>query len=140
MFLLVISAILSIFVNILTADHKYSLPSRKNLKQSIQMQLSKKQETFFGILCFIYEMYSKFWTFWEKPCSSQAVYFRNYGLAKTWLDKCLKGPVSEHRSTVNMLKGSIHCWNLHDIAFIRSAHHSERSTLWKCLSYWYVKS
>ena len=56
MFLLVISAILSIFVNILTADHKYSLPSRKNLKQSIQMQLSKKQETFFGILCFIYEM------------------------------------------------------------------------------------
>ena len=41
------------------------------------------------------------------------MYFRNYGLRKPWLDKCLKSPVSEdplksdvvngpkHRSTLN---------------------------------------
>ena len=31
------------------------------------------------------------------------MYFRNYGHRMTWLDKCLKSPVSEHRSAVNML-------------------------------------
>ena len=34
------------FVNILTADHKYSLLNRNNLKQPIQMQLSHKKKTF----------------------------------------------------------------------------------------------
>ena len=33
------------------------------------------------------------------------MYIRSYRLQKTWLDKCLKSPVSEHPSTVNMLKG-----------------------------------
>ena len=34
--------------------------------------------------------------------------FPNHGLRKTWLDKCLIKPVSEHSSTVNKLKGSKH--------------------------------
>ena len=32
------------------------------------------------------------------------MYFRSYGLRKTWLDKCLKSPLSEDPSTSNMLK------------------------------------
>ena len=33
------------------------------------------------------------------------MHFQIYALQKTWSDKCLKGPVSGHRSTVNMPKG-----------------------------------
>ena len=33
------------------------------------------------------------------------MYFRNYGLQKTWLEKCLKSHVSEHPSIVIMLMG-----------------------------------
>ena len=33
------------------------------------------------------------------------MYYRNYKLQKTWLDRCLKGSVSEYRLTVSMLKG-----------------------------------
>ena len=32
------------------------------------------------------------------------MYFRNYGLPKTWLGRRLKSPASEQRLTVNMLK------------------------------------
>ena len=35
------------FVHILTTDDKYSLLSRDNLRQPIQMQLSPKEKTFF---------------------------------------------------------------------------------------------
>ena len=45
MSLLVIFEILGVFVNILTADHKYSVCNRDNLQQSIQMQLPQKQAT-----------------------------------------------------------------------------------------------
>ena len=34
------------FTNILTADDKHSLLNRENLRQPIQMQLSKKQKTY----------------------------------------------------------------------------------------------
>ena len=37
------------------------------------------------------------------------MYFRNFGLPKTWLDKCLKPPVSQYHSRVDMLKGPIDC-------------------------------
>ena len=36
------------------------------------------------------------------------MYFRNYTLPKTWSGKCLRSPVSEDPSTVNMLKGRKH--------------------------------
>ena len=38
--------VLRMFVNILTANDKYSLLNRDNLRQPIQMQLSHKQKTF----------------------------------------------------------------------------------------------
>ena len=33
------------------------------------------------------------------------MYFLNHGLRKTWLDKYLKSPVSEHIFRANMVKG-----------------------------------
>ena len=44
--MLVLCKILSLFVNTLTADDKYSLLNRDNLTQSIQTLLSQKQKTF----------------------------------------------------------------------------------------------
>ena len=44
--LLVISKILRLFTNRLSADDKYSLLNRDNLTQPIQMQLSRKEKTF----------------------------------------------------------------------------------------------
>ena len=47
--LLVISKILGMFINTLTADEKYSVPKKDNLTQPIQMQLSKKQNVFLNL-------------------------------------------------------------------------------------------
>ena len=43
---------------------------------------------------------------------------------KTWLDKCLKSPISEDSSRRNMVNGSKHCWNLHGSTFIIFIDHS----------------
>ena len=43
--------------------------------------------------------------------------FRNYGLGKSWLDKCLKSPFFEDSSKRNMVKGPKHCPNLNHITF-----------------------
>ena len=48
MFLLVISEILGLFVNTLTADDKYSLHNTEALWHPIQMQLPRKQKIFLG--------------------------------------------------------------------------------------------
>ena len=45
------------------------------------------------------------------------MYFRSYGLRKTWLDKCLKSAVSQYPSTSNMLNGSKYCSNLNGGTF-----------------------
>ena len=73
---------------------------------------------------------------------SYLINFRYYGLQKTWLDKCLKSPVSEHRSTVDMLKRPKHYYNLHGSTFIIFSHHSERNKVklkQKYLSWCYLK-
>ena len=40
--------------------------------------------------------------------------FGNYGLPKTWLDQCLKSPVSEYPSKSNMANPPKHCSHLKD--------------------------
>ena len=45
------------------------------------------------------------------------MYFRNYGLPKRWLDKCLKIPVSDDLSTSNMVNTTKHCCNFDDGTF-----------------------
>ena len=54
-----ISEMLGVFFNTLTADNKYSLRNRKNLRQPIQLQLFKKQKFFFSIFSCINEIYIK---------------------------------------------------------------------------------
>ena len=62
------------------------------------------------------------------------MYFGNYGLQKTCLDKCIKFRVSEHCLKVNMLKGHKHCRNVPDSTFIMFFHHFEGNRVGKCLS------
>ena len=42
------------------------------------------------------------------------MYFRNYGLPKTWLDQYLKSPVSDDPTKSNMVNAPKHCTNLND--------------------------
>ena len=68
------------------------------------------------------------------------MYFLNYGLRKTWLDQCLKIPVSEIPSKGNMVNAPKHCSNFKDTSFTISIDHSERNYLTKSLCYKYAKS
>ena len=42
------------------------------------------------------------------------MYFRNYRLPKTWLDQCLKSPLSEDPKKSKMVNAPKHCSNLKD--------------------------
>ena len=53
------------------------------------------------------------------------MYFQNYGLQKTWLDKCLKGSVLEDPSTNNFVNGPKHCSNLKESTLIIFIDHCE---------------
>ena len=46
------------------------------------------------------------------------MYFRNYGLPKTWLDQCLKSPISEDPTKRNMVNAPKHCSNLKDSSLL----------------------
>ena len=52
---LVTCKVLTLFINTLTADDKYSLLSRDNLMQPIQMHLSQNQKFFSQLLCAIFK-------------------------------------------------------------------------------------
>ena len=45
------------------------------------------------------------------------MYFGNYGPPKTYLDQCLKSPVSEYPSKSNMVNAPSHFSNLKDTTF-----------------------
>ena len=102
MSLLLISKLLGLFVKTLTVDNKYSLGNIEILREPFQMQLSKRQTTFSQIFAPCLISKPVFDRFEKKIWPSWLIYFRIYGLRKTWLDKCLKSPVKEHPSTVNM--------------------------------------
>ena len=61
------------------------------------------------------------------------MYFRNYGLPKTWLDQCLKSPVSEYPSKSNMVNAPKHCSNLKDSSFTIFIDHCKGNRLTKSL-------
>ena len=87
---------------------------RDNLTQRIQMELSRKQKTL-------------------------SIFF-SHELPNTWLDQCLKSPVSEHRSKSNMLNAPKHCSNLKDTSFTIFINHCESNCFTKSLCYRYAKS
>ena len=100
--LLVICKILGLFINTLTADDKYSLLNRDNLTQPIQDLFLHSENL------------GQIWKSWKRWWPSALMYFWNYRLQKTWLDKCLKSPTSEVPFTMNMVNGPKHSWNRYD--------------------------
>ena len=50
---------------------------------------------------------------------------------KTWLDKCLKRPISENPSASNIVNLPKHCWNQHSGTFIIFIDHCQRKLSWK---------
>ena len=58
------------------------------------------------------------------------MYFQKYGLSMTSLKNSLESNVSEAPSTVNLLLGAKHLWNLHESTFIIFFDYSEAQSLW----------
>ena len=68
------------------------------------------------------------------------MYFWTYGLRNTWLDKCLKSPLSDNPSTSNMLNGPKLCSKLNDRTFTMFIDSRDSNSGWKSLSELYGKS
>ena len=128
-FVLVVSEMLTLFVNILTPDDKYSLSKRECLMKPIQMLLTQSQKIFFCIS----EIYIKFGILWKKRQASKVICFWNYRRRKAGLLKCQKSPVSKLLRTGNVVKGRKHCINLHGIIFVIFLYHSEKESARKSL-------
>ena len=58
--------VLRLFINTLIVDEKYSLLSRDNSMETIQMHLSEKQKTFSQFLCAFFKSTSNFEHFQTK--------------------------------------------------------------------------
>ena len=56
------------------------------------------------------------------------MHFLTYGIRKTWLDKCLKNPVSEDPSRSHMINAPKHCRNLNGSIFIIFIDHFEANS------------
>ena len=115
--LLLTCKILGLLVNTLAADEKYPVLNRDNLTTPIQMQLSQKQKTFSQFFPALLES-SLIFVCFEKKMTLAAFVFAKLRTLKTWLDKCLKSPVSENLSRSNMVNTAKHCWNLYHGTFI----------------------
>ena len=61
------------------------------------------------------------------------MYFRNYGLPKTFLDQCPKSPDSEDPTKSNMVNAPKYCSNLRDTSFTIFINHREVTCLTKSL-------
>ena len=103
---------------------EYSRSNSNNLPLPIQNAIIWKTKNILLQFYGIFETYIKGWTFFYKKMSL-INYFRNYWLRKTWLIKCIKCPVSENPSAVNILTSPKNCCNLQKITFILLFHHAE---------------
>ena len=95
--------IADVFLNLRTPKTIYCNIFRCNYLRNKKVFLN------FFFFC-IFEIYIQFWTFTKRRWSSLLIYFSTCRLWKTWLDKCLKSPVSEDTLTSNMVNGLKHCW------------------------------
>ena len=78
----------------MTADDKHYLHNRDNLTQPIQISLSQKQKNFSEFFLAFLKSILNFKHLPKKMTLISDVYPENR-LQKKWLDKCLKGRVSE---------------------------------------------
>ena len=107
--------------NTLTTGDNYSLVSRDNWMETIQMHLSKNQKIF----CWFFSAFSESalnFEHFQKNMTLIAYVFRP---RKTCLDKCLKGPVWDDPSTCDMVNRQMHWFNLNESAFIILSDHCE---------------
>ena len=116
-YLLVISKFLRLFVKILTADDKYSLLNRDNIRQPVQIQLTQKQKNKFRICFCLFEIYLISWTFSNKYQCHRWFISEIKGSENRAKIKSLKGPLSEDPWTINILRVTKHCWNLNGSTF-----------------------
>ena len=112
-----LSKILRLFVNILTADDKYFLLNRDNSTQPIQILLSKKEDTFSQFFCAFLKSTLNFEHFRKKEDPHSQCILETTDSEKVWLHKCPKNSVSKETSTSNMVNGPIHCCNLGEGTF-----------------------
>ena len=72
------------------------------------MQLSQKEKKLSHLFYVFWKSRFNFEHF-QKKRDPHSCFFLTYGLRKTWLDKCLKSPVSEDPSKSNMVNGPKYC-------------------------------
>ena len=99
---------MGLLLNTLAGDEKYPVLNRDNLTIPIQMELSQKEKTFSEVSDSFLNSILNFKHF-EQKMMLIAFIFPNLPTPKTWLDKYLKGPVSEEVSTSNMAHVPKHC-------------------------------
>ena len=121
-----ICRILRLFVNTYTVDDKYSVLIREYLTQPIHMQLSQKQKTFSQFFSAFFKSRLNFQHVQQKY-DSRLMYFRQYGLPKSWLVKYQKSTPSEYTWTSNMVNRPEHCSNLNGDMFIGFIDHYEEN-------------
>ena len=75
----------------MSSDDKYSLLNIDNLTQPSQMRLSQKEIFFLNLFDYFWglDWISKIFKKKKKRWPSQLMYFRNYRIQKTWLEKNL---------------------------------------------------
>ena len=115
--LLVICKISRLFPNTLSADGKYSLLNRDNLRKAIQMQLSRKQKTFSEFFSAFLKASLNFNIFKEKKMTLIADIFPKLRTTKSLVRSILKKPVPRDPSERKMANATKHCWNLHGTTF-----------------------
>ena len=108
---LVWSEILTLFVNTLTTDDKYSRRNMLNFTQQFEVPLSQKQKTYSGFSLAFLKCALNLEHFEKKDGYPSLVVPRIIESWKRWLLKRLKGLTSEYHPVINVLTGSKHCWN-----------------------------
>ena len=132
--LLDVCEILRLCVNILTSYDKYSTSVKASVKRKQFKCNYLTIKIFFWISFLIFEIYIKFEILLKKRWASEVICFWNYRLQKAGLLKCLKSVVSEHLSTVNMLKGPKDFLNVHGSIFVIFFDNSARKSTRKISS------
>ena len=127
-FVLGLSEILSLSVNILTPGDKYSLSVNASVSRNQFKCYYLKIKKHFVKFFLRFRNFHKIWNTLKRKMSVRVICFGNYRLQKVGLFKCWKRTVSEQLGTVNMLKGRKDCLNLQGTIFAKYFEYSERKS------------
>ena len=125
-------------VNTLSPDDNYPVLNTDNWTIPVQMQLSKKRESFSEFFSAFLKSKLDF-EYFEKKMTLRAFVFPKLWGPKTWLVKCLESPVWEDSSTRNMVNIPKYYGNLHQSTFIIFTDRCQVSCAGKSLSYWHAE-